>query len=254
MRVTIFGLGEAGSLFASDLAAAGVDVRAFDPADVPTPEQVTRHTNPVEAVAESIIVMSVTSAADARSAFDQAWDAIASPTIYADMATAAPGAKVELARIASDKGVPFADVALMAPVPGRGLSTPALASGIGAGDLSELLNSHGASIEFIGQVAGEASARKLTRSIVTKGLAALIIEALQAAEVRGEGDWARAHIDELVTEVDAGMVERLISGTAKHGARRLEEMEAAAGFLDDLGVQPLMTRAIVERLRPYGGG
>lgn len=253
MRIAIFGLGEAGSLIASDLAAGGADVRAFDPAEVPTPGTVTRCLDPVEAVDGAVLVMSITSAADARAAFHQAWHAIQGPTIYADLATGAPGMKLELARMASDKDVPFADVALMAPVPGRGLSTPALAAGTGARGLSGILNNRGASIEVIGDVAGEASARKLTRSVVTKGLAALIIEALEAAEARGEGDWGRTHIDELVAALDAGMVERLISGTVKHGARRLEEMETAASFLDSLGVRPLMTRATVERLRHYGG-
>lgn len=251
MRITIFGLGEAGSLIASDLATQEMDVQAFDPADVPTPDRVTRCSDPAEAVDGATIVMSVTAAADSRDAMDQAWDSIGSPTIYADLSTAAPRVKLELADVASEKGVAFADVALMAPVPGRGLSTPALAAGTGAKDLSDLLNHHGARIEVIGDVAGEASARKLTRSVVTKGLAALIIEAIEAGEARGEGDWARAHIVELVTALDAEMVERLISGTIEHGSRRLEEMQTAADFLDGLGVRPLMTRATVERLRRY---
>lgn len=254
MRVVIFGLGEAGSVIASDLAASGTEVHAFDPAAVPTPHGVTRHTDPREAVEGAAVVMSITSAADSRSAMDQAWDAIDRPTIYADLATAAPGLEEELADVAAQKGVLFADVALMAPVSGRGLGTPALAAGTGAESLSDLLNPLGARLEAIGETAGQASARKLTRSVITKGLAALIIESISAAEARGDRDWMREHIDELITGLDADMVIRLIAGTEKHGLRRLEEMETAAMFLESLGVEPHMTRATVERLRPYGAG
>lgn len=249
MRIAVFGLGEAGSAIAFDLAGAGAEVHAFDPADVPTPDRVTRHPDPNEAVTGAAVVMSITAAADARVAMDQAWEAIESGTLYADLATAAPGLKQELATVASEKAVLFADVALMAPVPGRGLGTPALAAGTGARDLSDLLDPLGARLEVIGDIAGQASARKLTRSVVTKGLAALIIESMEAAEARGDGDWARAHIDELVTGLDTEMVQRLLAGTEKHATRRTEEMEAAASFLDTLGVEPHMTRATIERLR-----
>ena len=252
MRIAIFGLGEAGSAIAFDLAGAGAEVHAFDPAEVSTPAGVTRHPDPSEAVAGASIVMSITAAADARIALDQAWDVIESGTIYADLATAAPGLEEELASVASEKAVLFADVALMAPVPGRGLGTPALAAGTGARDLSDLLNPLGARIEAIGDIAGQASARKLTRSVVTKGLAALIIESIEAADARGDADWARTHIDELVAGLDAEMVARLLAGTRKHAVRRTEEMEAAANLLDSLGVEPHMTRATVERLRQHG--
>ena len=251
MRIAVFGLGEAGSPIAFDLAGAGAEVHAFDPADVPTPDRVTRHSDPARAVVGASIVMSITAAADARMAIDQAWDAIESGTIYADLATAAPGLEEELAGVASEKHVLFADVALMAPVPGNGLGTPALVAGTGAQGLSDRLNPLGANLEVIGHVAGQASARKLTRSVVTKGLAALIMESIEAAEARGDGDWARTHIYDFAAQLDAEMVDRLVRGTERHAVRRTEEMEAASAFLDSLGVEPYMSRATVERLRLY---
>jgi 3-hydroxyisobutyrate dehydrogenase-like beta-hydroxyacid dehydrogenase len=252
MRIAVFGLGEAGSSIASDLVATGTEIHAFDPADVPTPDGVIRHSDPTAAVSGAALVMSITTAADAREAMDQAWDAIDRPTIYADMATAAPALEEELANVAAGKDVLFADVALMAPVPGRGLGTPALAAGSGAAELGDLLNPLGANLETISGKAGQASARKLTRSVVTKGLATLIIECIEAADARDDGDWAREHIDALITTMDAEMVGRLLAGTRTHGARRLEEMETVARFLETLGVQPHMTRGTVERLRSYG--
>ena len=43
----------------------------------------------------------------------------------------------------------FADVALMSPVPGRGLSTPALVSGSGATEFADLINERGGRVEVV---------------------------------------------------------------------------------------------------------
>lgn len=252
VRVAVFGLGEAGSLIAADLAAAGADVEAYDPAEVPTPQGVARHARPRDAVRQADLILSITAAADSEAALVQAWDSVEHPTVYADMSTASPHLMAHLADTSAEKRVRFADVALMAPVPGRGLGTPGFAAGDGAGRLVEMLNPIGARLELINGGAGAASARKLTRSIVTKGLAALIIESLEAAEARDDATWMRSHIDELVNELDDRMVERLLTGSVEHGARRLEEMETTATFLEGLGVDPFMTRATVARLRPFG--
>ena len=132
MRVTVFGLGEAGSPIAADLARVGVEVHGFDPADAVTPEGVHRHDLPTSAVAGAELVLAITAAADAKAAMAQAWELIGPEVVYADLATSSPQLKLELAGIAAERGVTFADVALMGPVAGQGLSTPALVSGPGA--------------------------------------------------------------------------------------------------------------------------
>jgi len=104
-------------------------------------------------------------------------------------------------------------------------------------------------IEVIGDRPGDAAARKLLRSVVTKGLAALVIESLEAAEAHGEMEWAWGHIAGLIASADESFVRRLISGTPHHVDRRLVEMESARAFLRDLGVGPNMTSATVESLR-----
>ena len=128
MRITVFGMGEAGSLIAADLAAAGADVHGYDPAPVATPPQVTRHDDPKTAVAGAALVMAVTAAADAQGAIAQAWDVIKRGTVYADLSTAPASLKEDLNDTAALRGLPFADVALMATVRGNGLTTPSLAS------------------------------------------------------------------------------------------------------------------------------
>ena len=249
MRVTVFGLGEAGSLIAADLARAGVEVHGFDPADVPTPQGAHRHDMPTSAVAGAELVMAVTAAADAKEAMAQALDIIGPETVYADLATASPSLKRELAGIAAERGVPFVDVALMAPVPGLGLATPALASGPGAEIMASALNLLGARVESIGGDAGAAQARKLTRSIVTKGLAGLVRGAMTAARAAGDEEWAWRQIVNLLETTDEDFIERLTEGTDLHAERRLAEMEAVADYLDDLGVPSDMTAGTIAHIR-----
>ena len=85
MRFTVFGLGEAGSLIAADLAAAGEEVRGFDPADVTTPagRRPLRRSS-ARAVAEAAVVLALTASADAPTALCQALDEIPESAIYAD--------------------------------------------------------------------------------------------------------------------------------------------------------------------------
>lgn len=251
MRVTVLGLGEAGSLIAADLVRVGAEVHGFDPADVATPEGVHRHNFPTSAVAGAELVMAITAAADAKEAMAQAWEVIGPETVYADMATSSPKLKQELAAIAAEAGVPFVDVALMAPVPGRGLSTPALASGPGAEIMAAALNPLGARVDAIGGDPGAAQARKLTRSVVAKGLAGLVREAMAAATAADDEGWAWGHIVELLESTDEAFISRLIEGTELHVERRLAEMESALAYLNDLGVPADMTAGTIEHLRRW---
>lgn len=247
--VAVFGLGEAGSLIAADLAAAGVTVSGFDPAEVPTPPGVERHHDPKSAVRGAELVIAITAAVDAQAAIAQAWDVIGRGTIYADLSTAPPSLKEDLDDTATLRGLPFADVALMATVPGRGLATPAFASGSGAEAYADLVNPLGARVNVVGEEPGTAAMRKLIRSVFMKGFTAVLIEAVATAEAAGDDEWFWEHVVEIIGDADEELLERLVSGTSTHRVRRHKEMEAAAQLLEILGVDPVMTRATVESLR-----
>ena len=185
MRFTIFGLGEAGSLIATDLVAAGQQVRGYDPADVTTPAGVERCDDPRTAVADAGVVLALTASADAPAALGQALDRIPASAIYADLSTSSAVVKRRLAELAAARDLAFADVALMSIVPGNGLRTPALASGSGAAAFEAVLAPLGMPVEAVGDQAGDAATRKLLRSVVIKGLAGLLIEAMHAADAAG---------------------------------------------------------------------
>jgi len=249
VRLAIFGLGEAGSLLGADLAAAGAAVSGYDPAAVATPPGVRRQRDPEAAVKGADAVLGITAAVDAETALNQALGAIPAGAVYADLSTAPASLEARLGALAAGRGLDFADVALMAPVPGRGITTPALASGPGAGRLAVILVPLGMPVTDIGGDPGLASSRKLLRSVMMKGLAAVVIEAMQGASQARCEEWLWANLVDEITTADKDFLARLVRGTAPHAHRRLHEMEASAELLEELGVDPLMTRSTVESLR-----
>jgi len=248
--IAVLGFGEAGSLIARDLVAAGAVVRGFDPA-VPAPSGVTDTGSDAEAAAGADLVLSVNSAKEAVAAFAAALDAMGPGAVWADLNTAAPGIKQRLAEMGRARGVPVTDIAMMAPVPGRGLRVPMLASGDAAGQVARRLGAYGADVEVLDGPAGLAASKKLLRSVFYKGMAASIVEALEAARAAGHEDWLREHIADELAKSDASTLDRIVTGTRQHAVRRGAEMEAAAQMLTELGVRPLMadaSRALHERL------
>jgi len=255
VTVAVLGLGEAGSLIARDLAAAGARVRGFDPA-VPAPPGVEPAAGDADACRGADLVLSLTTAGESEDALRQALAGGLDPsTAYADLNTAAAGLKQRLAGLAGQAGVPFADVAIMAPVPPRGLRTPMLASGPAAAEVASLLGGCGASVGVLPGPPGVAATRKLLRSVFYKGMAAAVVEALRAAEAAGQADWLREHIAAELAATDADTAARLEQGSYQHARRRAHEMAAASELLEELGVPPRVARASqqwLEELAPDG--
>jgi 3-hydroxyisobutyrate dehydrogenase-like beta-hydroxyacid dehydrogenase len=249
VRVAVLGLGEAGALFAADLVAAGVTVTGFDPGPVPNPAGVERCADPAQAVAAAEISLVLTGPADVAGLFEATVDCLPAGAVFADLTTSTPAAKAERAAAAGERGRAYVDVALMAPVPGRGLRTPAVASGPGALTYAAALHRLDVAVEVIDGAAGQATTRKLLRSVMMKGLAAVVIEALRAADAADLSEWLWRDLVAELTAADERLLVRLVEGTGVHAARRVHEMEACAEMLDALGVEPVMTRSTVGALR-----
>lgn len=249
-RIAVFGLGEAGGSIACDLARRGAQVHGYDPDTArPTPDGVVRHDGPAGAVDAVDAVLGVTAAADAETAVTQALDAIPGTAVYADLSTAAPEQKVRLDAHAQRRSLAFVDVALMSTVPGKGMATPQLVAGSGVDRYLDLLAGLDLTAVPVGDRPGAAATRKLLRSVVTKGLAAILIEALTAGDAAGLRDWLWEHLAAELDALDARFARRLVEGTGPHAERRWQEMEAAARMLAELGVEPRMTEATVASLR-----
>jgi 3-hydroxyisobutyrate dehydrogenase-like beta-hydroxyacid dehydrogenase len=242
----VLGLGEAGSRIAADLVSAGAEVRGYDPTGVVVPG-VTEASDVAAVVGGADVVLALTGARAALAAATAAHPALGPDGIYADLSTGSPELKHELAGVMDDR---FADVALLGPVPARGLGTPALASGPAAQAFADTLGPLGMPVEVVSDRPGDAVAMKLVRSVFMKGLAAATIESLDAAEALGCSDWMKQEIAGVIGEP---FRDRLVEGSRRHAARRTDEMEAARELLVRLGVEPRVADASGSLLRSLSG-
>lgn len=257
--VTFIGFGEAGRAFAAPGA------RAFD---LKTSDALLR-----DEMLTAYAVHGVHGAMDAGTALvgagavlvlvsaDQALPAarayaphLAAGALWFDMNSVAPTTKRNAERAVEAVGGRYVDVAVMAPVLPAKKDVPLLVSGPDSADAAAVLNSFGFSdVAIVGERIGDASAIKMIRSVMVKGLEALSAECALAAHVAGVSD-------EVLTSLDAswreqGWRERIdynLERMLVHGLRRAEEMEEAARTLKDLGIDPVMTRGTIARERAAG--
>lgn len=248
--VAVLGLGEAGARIAADLVAAGAEVRGHDPL-APAPDGVAGIEDPVSAASGSTAVLALTTASTALAAAESTLPGLRAGTIYADLNTAAPALKRDLAALVAGAGALFADIALLGPVPSRGLGTPTLASGPGAHAFADVFGPLGMPVEVVSDRPGDAATLKLLRSVFTKGLAASVLESLSAAEAAGHAAWLRGEIASVVGEP---LLERLVEGSKRHAARRVDEMEAARDLLLELGIEPRIAEASASLLAELATG
>jgi 3-hydroxyisobutyrate dehydrogenase-like beta-hydroxyacid dehydrogenase len=229
LRVAVLGLGEAGSRLAADLASAGADVHSYDP---------TTGGAAAEAVAGSDVVLSVNTSEAALEAAESARAALGADAVFADLNTASPARKREIAKVVG--GERFADVALLGPVPARGIATPALASGPGAQAFADALEPLGMPVDVVSDRVGDAATLKLLRSVFMKGLAASAVESVRAAEAAGHAEWLK---QEIAAVIGRPLLDRLLAGSQAHATRRVDEMEAASDVLRELGIEPRIAEA-----------
>ncbi len=244
MKVAVLGLGEAGGRLAADLVAADCTVRGWDP--VRRPSEIDNADSAAGAVGGADVVLSVNVASVALEVAASVSGALGASALYADLNTASPQVKRELAvRLP----VEFADVALVGIVPTSGLATPVLVSGAGAERFAELFRPLGMPVEIVGLRPGDAAGLKLLRSVFMKGVAAAALESIGSAKAVGVEEHVRAEIASVLGEP---LLERLLAGSRLHAARRAEEMRAAAAYVEELGVEPRVSRAAaawLEQLR-----
>lgn len=253
-KTALIGFGEAGSIFArkgrwGDRARAW-DIRSqrraamndcyVQPAD-----------NPEEAISGAHLVLSLVTADQAVAAARQYGSMIDPGEIWCDMNSVAPQTKREAAAAIALGDGRYVDVAIMSPVDPAGLDVPLLLSGEAAFDAETLLNDLGfRNTRVVGDEIGRASAIKMIRSVMVKGIEALTDEMMAAAEAAGVVDEVLGSLD--ASEKAEGWAARAAYNRermATHGARRAAEMEESAATLRALGVEPVMTAGTVRRQR-----
>jgi 3-hydroxyisobutyrate dehydrogenase-like beta-hydroxyacid dehydrogenase len=145
-------------------------------------------------------------------------------------------------------GAAYVDVAVMAPAAPYLHKVPCLIGGPGAAALAPRAAALGMKMEFISDKVGQASAIKMFRSVVVKGLEALLVESMTACAEYGVEARVLASLQETWPGIDweklAGyMIERVVS----HGKRRAAEMREVSATLESIGVEPVMAAATAVR-------
>jgi len=256
--IALIGFGEAGSTFARAAGWAGA-VRAFDiradRAELAAQLGVPFFNSAAEALSGATLVLSLVTA-DAALAVARDHAALLAPgALWCDMNSVAPDTKRAAATFIEAAGGRYVDVAVLAPVNPARMNVPLLLAGAAAEDAAQALPGAGfADIRVVGDEIGRASAIKMIRSVMVKGIEALTAEMMLAATRAGVAQEVLASLDASERRDNwftraAYNIERM----ATHGARRAAEMEESAKTLSALGVDPLMTAGTVRRQREQAG-
>lgn len=167
--------------------------------------------------------------------------------IVVDLTTASSGDKVEAAEVLASCQVGYVDVAIMGAVALTGIRTPLLAVGEGAGQVVEEFRALGADARDIPGKPGDAVALKLLRTVITKGLEALGVEALVAAERNG----VRQELMRVLADIDdqgfTSFLQAVVRTHVQHAGRRRHEVLRAVAQLEDQGMSAAVIAASTAR-------
>ena len=252
--VTLAGFGEVGQTYACAFLAQGMSVRVYHPAASALTRQAAQQkglsidSNALTAFSQADLVLSVAPGAAALGIAKVASVVMKPGALFVDFTSAAPAVIREAAALFPSDA--YVDVAIMGALSIHGHHTPLLAAGRGAARLDAHLRPLGFEIECMpGSASGDATALKLLRSVFTKGMDAVVIECLLAAEAAG----LRPQLLQQMADMDRipmrETIEMYVRTHAASATRRLHEMEAVHGQLDDLGIHSLVTPAVLERYR-----
>ena len=252
-RVALVGFGEAGESFARSpgwrAEARGWDILAERRAAMAACGVETAD-DAADALADRAFLLSLVTADAALEAARGYAPLLPEGALWCDLNSVAPETKRAAAAAIEAVGGRYVDVAVMAPVD-KGMAVPLLVSGPHALAAQPLLEALGFSnVRVVGEEVGRASAIKMIRSVMVKGLEALSWECAAAAEAAGVLDEVAASLD--ASEKPLRWAERIAYNRERmetHGARRAAEMEESARTLQGLGVEPVMTRGTVARQR-----
>lgn len=256
-RVALIGFGEVGQTLAADLLKARVEVSAYDilfdnPDSVPSravrATAVANAKNASDAISNAELIVSAVTAASDVDAARSVISGIPRGAFYVDLNSVSPATKTICARIVDDAGGRYVETAVMTPIHPKGIASPMLLGGAHAAAFLERAAPLGFSAKVFSTTLGQAAAVKMCRSVIIKGVEALLTESMLAARRYGV---EKPVLDSLSDLLPAGDWEKIakyfISRSLEHGVRRAEEMREAAKTVAEAGVSPLMASATAER-------
>ena len=256
----IVGYGEVGRIFAAGLRAAGVrdlavwDLKFADAAQQAGPRAHAQGAgvHPADSVAalcagRKLIISAVTASSTLAVAGAVAQH-IAPGAFFLDLNSASPGTKQQAAALIHARGARYVEAGVMTSVPPYGIAVPMLLGGPHAAVLAPVLHGWGMDAKPVSDQLGVASAIKMCRSVMIKGLEALVIESYATARHYGVEDHVLPTLAETFPSIDWHQQGRyFFSRVVQHGQRRAEEMRESARTVGEAGMAPLMASAIADK-------
>ena len=260
-RIGLIGYGEVGKTFAGGLkgkpgvAQSGAwDLKFAQPA---TREAelahardagVTAHESMQALCEASDLVISAVTASNTLAVVQEAAPFLEPGTLFLDLNSASPGTKQQCAGLVEARGAHYVEAGVMTSVPPYGIRVPMLLGGTKAAELAPVLVGWGMDAKAVSEQLGVASAIKMCRSVMIKGLEALVIESYATARQYGVEDHVLPTLAETFPQIDwqkqgAWFFMRVV----QHGKRRAEEMRESANTVREAGFPPMMTTAIAEK-------
>lgn len=257
--IGLIGYGEVGRILAEDLRARDANrVQAYDikldgDAGGPLREHAAAHgvtlaADAAGAARGASLVLSAVTASQAVAVAEASAPGLARGAFFLDFNSASPGAKRRAAAIVNAAGGRYVEGAVMTSVPPYRIKVPLLLGGPDAAALEPLLGDLGFAAKMASEQLGVASATKMCRSVMIKGMEAMVIEAFTTARHYGVEDAVIASLRETFPGIDwekqaAYFFQRVI----EHGRRRSEEVREVAVTVQEAGLTPWSAAGTAER-------
>ena len=260
-HIGLIGYGEVGKIFSAglkdkpgvaamavwDAKLANQATRAAELAHVAT-AGVTAQSSLQALCDTSDLVISAVTASNTLAVAQEAAQFIRPGTIFLDLNSASPGTKQQCAALIDAAGAHYVEAGVMTSVPPCGIRVPMLLGGSKAAELALLLTTWGMQAKAVSDRLGVASAIKMCRSIMIKGLEALVIESYTTARAYGVEDQVLPTLQETFPSIDwSEQGAYFFSRVVQHGQRRAEEMRESSNTVREAGFEPLMTAAIASK-------
>ncbi len=257
-QIGLVGYGEVGRILAEDLRQQGVRVCAYDlKLDLGQGQSLREHADVhgvrlaathAELAASADLIVSAVTASQAVPVAQACAPALRRRAWLLDLNSASPGAKQRAASLIDGAGGRYVEGAVMTSIPPYRIKVPLLLGGAHAGALQPHLAALGFAAEVASAKLGVASATKMCRSVMIKGLEAMVIESFTAARAYGVEDALIASLKETFPGIDwekqgAYFFQRVI----EHGRRRSEEVREVAETVREAGLTPWSAEGTAER-------
>ena len=249
-KLGFIGFGEAAAALSDGLLGAGLaKITAFDTRSRPAMKGVVMGKDMADLIAGADVIVAAVTSAVALDVAKAAARHLQPRHIYVDINSVSPEVKIAIGKVIDKTGARYVEAAVMAAVPPFKHKVPMLLGGRAAPDFIKIMAPYGMALEDFGPEIGRAAATKMFRSVVVKGMEALLQECVLAADRYGVADRVLESVKDGYPGLDwKALADYLIGRTAIHGVRRAHEMIEVSETLKSLGIEPMMSAAAAKRI------